>query len=88
MPPSAWALVAVAAEAPPLLPAPFDVLELLDGGEQAETARAAVTAAREATVAPRRRARAAGAPGDVRRMRGTFHERAAARRVPRGARRR
>ena len=48
--------------------------ELLDGGEQAETAaRAAVTAAREATVAPRRRARARVHREDVRRMRGTFH---------------
>src|SRR3954452_2764226 len=72
-PPSAWALVAGAAEAPPLLPAPLDVLELLDGGEQAETAaRAAVTAARAAVVAARRRGRAAAASGGIRRMWGPF----------------
>src|SRR4051794_28861893 len=76
MPPSACALVAAAAEAP-LLPALVDVLELLDGGEQAETAaRAAVTAARAAAVAARRRGRAAAAPRGIRRIWGTFHERA------------
>src|SRR3954454_14213388 len=62
-PPSAWALVAEAAETPLLPPAE---LELVDdeGGEQAATAaRLAVTAARAAADAPRRRGERGGRMG-------------------------
>src|SRR5256885_15383114 len=61
-PPRAWALVAEAAETPLL---PLAELELdEEGGEQAATAaRLAVTAAREATDAPRRRIERVGRMG-------------------------